>query len=81
MIKNKLVLVVGGVLAALLIATIISVMVLINAIRAQDEEARYRDCMARQGYAADEPPAAVTTDEELDLYLDQITDAAELCAR
>lgn len=81
MATNKVVLWVGGLLAALLVATIVVGLILVSTIRQQAAESEYRDCMARQGYAADEPPPAVTTDDELDDYLDQITDAAEFCSR
>ncbi|MDR7113869.1 hypothetical protein J2X03_003771 [Microbacterium trichothecenolyticum] len=76
---NKLVLWVGGVLAVLLVATIVLVIVLINTVSAQAEDQRYQDCMARHGYAVDEPPPAVNTDDELDTYLEQISGAAEEC--
>jgi hypothetical protein len=78
--SNKLVLWVGGALAALLITVVIVVIVLVSTLNAQAEHQAYRDCMARHGYAAD-APASVTTQDELDAFSEGITAAAEACLR
>lgn len=77
---NKVVLWVGGVVAVLLVAAIIVGIVLVNTIRAEAERQAFKDCMARQGYAADELAAPIT-DEKMYGYIGKMTDAARFCSR
>jgi hypothetical protein len=78
---NRVVLWVGGIVAALLVAVIVVVAVLINTIQSEAENQRYRDCMASQGHAADQPVSGVTTEEDLDAYIGDLVDAGEFCSR
>lgn len=77
--SNKVVIIVGSVVAAALVAVAIVVVILISTINAQAEEARYKACMSAAGYAGDAPGMA--TDDELDAYIDGIVDTAEFCSR
>jgi hypothetical protein len=76
--QTRIVVIVGSAVGALLVATIIVGVVILNTLRAQAENAAYQDCMARYGFAADTPPPA-TTDENA--YIEAITAAAEACTR
>jgi branched-subunit amino acid permease len=78
--SNKLVLWVGGVLAALLIVVVVVVIVLINSITTEAENERYVECMAAQGYERGEQPQGVT-DDNLDAYVEGMVEAAELCGK
>lgn len=78
---NKVVLWVGGVVAVLLVAVLVVVLLLVNTINAQAEDQRYSECMASQGFVRGEQPPPVSTDDELDAYLDDAVDAAEFCSR
>lgn len=76
--SNRLVLIVGGIIAALLVAVVIVGIVLVNTIQADVSNRTFQDCMARQGYPADAPPP-VTDDSEA--YIDGLVAAAETCDR
>lgn len=71
MTQKRLILVVGGVLAALLTIGIILVSVLIGTLNKQSDDAAYRECMRSQGVYVGGPVTDVK----------QMTDAAELCSR
>lgn len=62
-----------GVIACMLLALTVAVVVLVGTLNRQAEHQAYLDCMARAGYAADDPEL-VNTD------LDAVTDAAERCS-
>jgi hypothetical protein len=79
-ISRRTLYIVLGIVSALLIAVIVVGVVLINTLNAQAENQQYRDCMARQGYAADEQPAGMTRDK-FDAYLEDMMAAAERCGR
>lgn len=78
---NKVVLWVGGVVAVLLVVTIIVGVVLINTVRAEADSARFRECMAAQGYSSGVQQPEGATDDELDAWLAAGVDAAEFCRR
>ncbi|KKX96684.1 hypothetical protein AAY78_15305 [Microbacterium sp. Ag1] len=70
--------IVGSAVAALLVATIIIGVVILNTLRAQAENEAYQECMARYGFSADAPPPVVGEDSQ-DEHLNAITTAAEAC--
>lgn len=69
MTQKRLILVVGGALAALLTVAIILLAVLIGTLNKQSDDAAYRECMKTMGVY----PGGPVTD------LEQVTDAAEWC--
>lgn len=76
--QTKLIVAVGAILAALLIAAVIVGVVILNTLRTQAENDAYQDCMARYGYVADAPPPVVS-EEDQDSYIEDIAAAAEAC--
>ena len=76
--QKRLVLIVGGALAALLIALLIVGISILNAIRADAEQRNYEACMARFGFEVDAPPPALTDE---DAYINSLVEAAERCGR
>jgi hypothetical protein len=73
--------IVGSVVAALLVIVAIALFFVLGELRSQADDAAYKDCMARQGFAADEVPPPVSSDDELEEYLGLAVDAAEFCSR
>lgn len=69
---------VGGVVAALLIAAIVVGVILINTLSAQADQRAYEDCMARYGYAVDEP-ANLGPYDDTDEYIVGMAARAEEC--
>jgi hypothetical protein len=74
--SKRLVLWVAGVLAVLLVAVVVVGVVLINTMNAQAERQAWNDCLARYGYAVDEPAPPGADDD----YLEGLSDAAAACA-
>ena len=72
---NRVVIWVGGVIAALLVVLVIVGVVIVNTINAQAEEQAVKDCMARAGYAMDQPDSRLGTDG----YLEGVNAALESC--
>lgn len=79
MTQKRLILIVGGALAALLVAILVVVLMVFNQMRADAENRAYQQCMARYGYAADE--GAVVPPDEQDAYIDSLVAAAEACSK
>jgi hypothetical protein len=76
---NKVVLWVGGVITALLIAVVVVVLVLVNTLNTQAENDSYQECMASMGFergAAPEMPKG-----GIEEYAKSAAEAAEFCSR
>lgn len=69
--RNRTVLLVGGVLAALLVAVLVVGVIILNEISQQAEADAYRACMATMGVG----PSGTVTD------IDEMVEAAEFCSR
>lgn len=74
MTQKRLILVVGGIIAALLAAVLMVGVAIFVSLDAQQREANYQDCMARHGFQHDAPPA-----EADDAYVDALVQAADRC--
>lgn len=77
---KRLVVIASSVVGALLVVAIVVGVVLLNTMNAQAEDARYRDCMASQGFGPGSP-ADVTTDDQVEAYFEDAIDAANFCSR
>lgn len=71
MTQKRLVLIVGGVLAALLIAVLVTLVVLLNTMNSQADQRAFESCMTQLGYPVDAPPSDA----------DGMLDAAGACMR
>lgn len=79
MTQKRITLIVGGALAALLIAVLVVGIMVFNQMRTDAENRAYQQCMARYGYAADE--GAVVPEDAQDAYIESLVAAAEACSK
>lgn len=77
--KNRTIILAASVVSALLVAVLVAVIVLVSTINKQADDQAFRDCMARYGYAVDEPPSGVT-DDNLDAYINDMANSADRCS-
>lgn len=77
MSTKRVIIIVGSVVSALLVAVVVTLVIMLNTMNAQAENDRYQQCMARHGFPADKPVGAVSDE---DAYLHAIAAAAEACS-
>ena len=76
MTQKRLILVVGGALAALLVAILIVGALILARMNADTAQQNYEACMARYGFSADAPPDTGGDDRA---WMDAIAAAGEKC--
>lgn len=76
---KKTVIIVGSVVAALLVGVIVALFLVLGEMQRQNDEAAYRDCMARAGFARDEPLPAFDDRELSNEYIRAMIMASERC--
>lgn len=78
--NTRVVVIVGSVIAALLVAVTIALFLVLGEMQRQADNASYQDCMARYGFEADAPAPPMSDDRDADAYIDSMVDAAEACS-
>lgn len=76
--QTRVIVIVGAAVAALLVATIVVGVVILNTLRSQAENQSYQDCMARYGHAVDAPAPDVAEDD-MRAYTEDLVKAANAC--